>query len=290
MRTYFARHTLEVDAATLQELWERPLVAIHYPEDKQGTLGVSDNSSLSPGDYGANAAKIIRALFELSRDGGYVCAEYHGQEKCVLGVVPPATPIQLLEGRWGSGEHEGRRAILTAIPIQRVRRMDPAESAVILVGRPRQGTLSRWPSAGTDIEDLVEGRAPQLRLESLKPYQQEVMCSEYLRDPATGSGLPRLSKLLPLVGHTMRDLDILGLADDGRLLFAQVTKSALQDATGKVSALQQYATRGDHLVLFCDSPATQLSAVTVYPIREVFNYFTRTSDGEAWLKHTLGGA
>ncbi len=58
MRTYFARHSPGVDGTTRQILWERPFVAIHYPQDEEGNLGASDNRSLSPGHYAATTAPL----------------------------------------------------------------------------------------------------------------------------------------------------------------------------------------------------------------------------------------
>jgi hypothetical protein len=53
MLTFFDRHTvkLDIDTPTLERLWERSLIAIHYPEMRNGNCGKHDNESLDPNDY-----------------------------------------------------------------------------------------------------------------------------------------------------------------------------------------------------------------------------------------------
>jgi hypothetical protein len=53
MKTYFARHTvdLDVDEATRARLWNERIVAIHFPEDRNNIIGPTDNESVDPDDY-----------------------------------------------------------------------------------------------------------------------------------------------------------------------------------------------------------------------------------------------
>jgi hypothetical protein len=57
------------------------------------------------------------------------------------------------------------------------------------------------------------------------------MCSEYLRH-AHGA-LPILVHLLLPVGRTMKDVDIYGIASDGRKVHAKVTYLELERASDK---------------------------------------------------------
>ena len=154
--TYFARHTeaIAIDDATRNRLWVEKRIAIHYPFDLSGDM-TQDSRSIEPNDYPLPAQKYIRALRNLAQNGGYVCAQYCGHEECILGFVEPQSHIELVEGYWGKNERQGRvadwkgrTAILKTLRLTKVKIVAPEEHAIILVGRPRQGTLMRWPSSG----------------------------------------------------------------------------------------------------------------------------------------------
>jgi len=84
--------------------------------------------------------------------------------------------------------------------------------------------------------------------------QQEAVCAEFLRETHEGlPELPRLHKLLLLVGRTLQDIDLHGLADDGREIFGQVTYHSRGSAPAKKKfvELKSYGERGAHLVFFC---------------------------------------
>ena len=111
-------------------------IAIHFPQYKHGKdargiipKGKPDNSSLSLEHYPSRARRALRALIELAKTGGYVCAEYYGQHKSMLGFIDPDSEIQLLRGRWGSKKHEGRKAILKTLRLRKVNFVNPSEFA-----------------------------------------------------------------------------------------------------------------------------------------------------------------
>ncbi len=286
MNTYYARHSMDIDANTLNAIWSDDRIGIHYPQLPDGSLGSSDSTSIDPKDYKGPAKGAVAALQRLARYGGFVCAEYLGKTDCILGFVEPASTIQLWEGRWRTKE---RQAILKTLKLSRTRRVAPSEWAVILVGRPRQGTLCRWPNAGRLIEYLVEGIAIKESVESLSPTQQEVLCSELLRSPLAHSvGLPYIRSLLLPVGRTLKDIDILGISDTGRRVFVQVTYRSLTDASTKLAHLKRYASRDAELLLFCAVPTRQIvDGVTVFPLEQAFSTFVGTDAGRAWLDATL---
>ena len=285
MDTYYVRHTggMDVPDEAHRRLAEMRHIGIHYPHGKDGQLPESDNASLNAEDYSGTAAGAIRRLGELAESGGYVCAEYVFLEGCVIGFVPPGTPIELWRAEWGDGSGlAGREAVLKTLPLAKPRHFSALESAVILIGRPKQGTIMRWRKVGDRIAHLVEGRKPQPDLSSLLPYQQEVMCCEFLRTPAAAShGLPRLLHQVALVGKTMKDIDICGLAPDYRPLLAQVTFSRLDEAGWKVDRLAHYGMTGNpHLVLFCNiESVTTVKGVTAFPLQTVFDEMVATEGG-----------
>jgi len=81
MQTFFARHSPGVDQEFKDRLWKSRLVAVHFPKDRNRRLGPKDNPSLDPADYTGVAKGAIRRMQELSKQGGYVCAEYKGRRK-----------------------------------------------------------------------------------------------------------------------------------------------------------------------------------------------------------------
>src|SRR5205823_570762 len=133
-------------------------------------------------------------LTTLAQNGGYVCAQHHPHSEWVVGFVKPGSKVKRFVGKWGNENGcAGRTALLKALHLFKVKKVSPLDHAILQVGRPRQGTIRRWPSAGRAIKNLVEGRHMAPRFEDLNPRQQETLCSEFLRTPAAKAfGLPRL--------------------------------------------------------------------------------------------------
>jgi hypothetical protein len=290
MMTYFCRHTrdLDVDDDTRHQIWENRKIAIHFPQDNRGKLQDEDASSIDPDDYAGSARRALRALVNLAAEGGYVCSQHYRFDEVQIGYVLPGSRIELMSGKWGKIHgYEGRTAILKTVQLNRVRSVKPSDHAIILVGRPRQGTLMRWPSAGKVIENLVEGRTTAAGIEILSPDQQEILCSEFLRSAEASSfGLPRLAHLILPVGRTMKDIDIIGIAKDGKRIFAQVTFAPFEAVYWKLNRLRHYKSEdGDHLLLFCDVEKSQVtSGITIFPIITAFDRFTSDGPGKLWLE------
>jgi hypothetical protein len=101
MITYFIRHNtgMDIDDDTRRCLWEEHRIAIHFPWDRTGKKR-KDSSSIAPDDYEGSAKRCMRAMVDLARTGGYVCAEHYPYEQCMLGFVRPRSRIELFEGKW----------------------------------------------------------------------------------------------------------------------------------------------------------------------------------------------
>ncbi len=294
METFFARHTvgLDIDKRTRAKLWEERRIAIHFPHSKDGKLRGRDNRSLKLSDYPGRARRAMRALLTLAKNGGYVCAEHHPQQECLVGYVRPNTKIQLVRGRWGSANgYDQRKAVLKSVKLEKVKIMHRCDLALVLVGRPRQGTIMRWPSAKDSIENIVEGKRTKPSFDRLSPDQQEIMCSEFLRcekfEQIGPASYRRLAHLLLPVGRSMRDVDICGITMSGKTLFAQVTfhEVASKEAKAKIATLANYESDGRNvLVVFCDcKDVAQEGSVRVIPIRWAYEYFVSTPIGQVWL-------
>lgn len=292
MNTYFARHTysLDIDENTRRRLWNERRIAIHYPWDNSGNKE-RDSRSIHPEDYAGGAKRAVRALVTLSHDGGYVCTQHHLYEDCLVGMVKPRTKIEVITGRWGQlNNMEGRPAVLKTLRLMKAKAIKPLDHTVVMVGRPRQGTIMRWRIAGDAIANLVEGRRTKPSLSVLSPRQQEILCSEFLRLPAARKfGLPTLAHLLLPPGKTMRDIDISGVAGDGKMLIAQVTFAPLASVQRKIERLLPYADpKRAHLVLFCDCEVpTQQDGIAIFPLKQAFDSFTATALGRAWWRRAV---
>jgi len=292
MDTYFVRHNtgMDIDATTRCLLWEEQRIAIHFPHQKDGTLGPEDQTSLDPEDYEGQGRKCLRTLVELAKSGGYVCAQHYPHEECLLGLIEPNSNIELLKGRWGDqNDLAARTAILKTIKLKKCKVVNPLDYAVLAVGRPRQGTIARWLLARETVENLVENRQSMPELSDLTPRQQEILCSEFLRLPEAASfGLPQMAHLLLPPGHTMKDIDIIGIATDGKRLLAQVTFLALSGVALKLDRLLPYRSSGDsHLILFCDCEHSDIQQnITVFPISKAYNSFVASKLGPIWLRYS----
>lgn len=300
METFFARHTsdLDVDDVWVNQLWEEHRIAVHFPEWPDGTrTGMRrdvDNESTDPRDHPSGGAKAMRALNSIASSGGYVCAVYRTREECLVGKVLPGTPIEPLAAEWRRSSYDNppRPAALKTLRLVQARVVHPVDHAVLLVGRPIRGTIMRWHAARDTVEALAEGRELPLRLDRLSPDQQEVLVAEFLRTPAAAAaGLPQLAHLLLPTGRTLKDLDILGLATDGRPLCVQVTHHPLKAAEWKVDRLLAYAAGSNaHLLLFCRGAQSGVHrGVRVYPIESAFDAFRKSAGGEAWLARAIRG-
>src|SRR5258708_16418576 len=89
METFFARHTdaPDINKETRYKLWQDRRIAIHFPHGKDGKLRARDNRSLKLSDYPSSARRAMHALLTLAKKGGYVCAEHHAHQECLLGYV-----------------------------------------------------------------------------------------------------------------------------------------------------------------------------------------------------------
>jgi hypothetical protein len=264
MRSYFVRHTerLLVRDEDFRQLWEEDCVAIHYPDEKSGRRD-EDSRSLEPEDYKGKDKTAISRLVELARDGGYVWAEsFVSKDKAAkVGFVEPGTEIECRDACWylrGSSDVPDRRddypAVLKTLKLSRgVKSVPRREQMGLRAGKPQQGTIARW-NVGDRLADLVEGRPPAQVWANLSTAQHEAACAEFVREShAERPDLPLLRQLLLPVGRTLQDVDLHGLANDGRQIFGQVTYHRRDSAAvrKKLAALKPYGGEDAYLLFFC---------------------------------------
>lgn len=294
LETYFIRHPrdeIALDDKTRERMWKDNRVFIHPCWDKSGNKR-TDSKSKNPDDFKGSARKSLSALCRLASEGGYVCGHFSEHEEWLVGFVPPKSHVQLRKGKWPEDmkppkKHNGISVIQTLL-LHKARRVSPHVYARLQSAQPRRGTISCWPSIGDLVKSLVCNRRRRISFDGLGTNDQEVMCAEFLRLRETKRvGLPQLVCLLRDVGGTMKDLDILGIAADGKQIMAQITHYTLEASKEKLEKLRKYGdSRGNHLILFCDSKQrAKIYGVTVFPIREVYERFGKTPVGKLWKKH-----
>lgn len=298
--TYFVRLTddVTIDQATRNRVWASKKIAIHYPWLHATKRIGPDTRSTNHHDYtDPSAKKALRMLNQLAVDGGYVCARHSGQDLFQVGFVHPGSTIEVLKGNWRDAKDHSksssRVAILKTLQLDGVRRVKPTSHSALLVARPRQGTIMRWPLAGDAVKNLVNGvQAPPV-LDSLNTMQQETMCAEWLRTGHVvyGVEIPRLVHLLLPVGRTMEDFDLVGMTDTGTRILGQVTFAQKGSSTvvEKAKKLQRHHATDVKLVMFCrfEGGIEHVDHVIYIPLERVWTEFTTTETGSRWRDLSL---
>lgn len=263
MDSYFARHTgkLSVQDDDLLRLWDEDRVTIHYPEYPKclGGLRQTDNDSRDPEDYEGTAQSAMRCLKELGDNGGYVWTESRVSGSAKVGIVKPGTDIEVCEAEWcvpDGHDHRatGDRAVLKTLRLaEKIATVHPGQAMGLRAGRPQQGTIVRWHKCGTRLAAFVRGEQPDRVWDNLSTEQQEAACAEFLRLQRNLPDIPKLRRLLLPVGRTLEDVDIYGMDERGRKVFAQVTYLRDQDkkVEYKVAQLEKYGPDEASLVFFC---------------------------------------
>jgi hypothetical protein len=288
-RTFFIRHTLrlDIDKATRDLLWNERRVAIHYPLDINKDES-RDSVSLDPDKYEGRARSAIWYINDLAENGGYVCADYFGHKEVLVGKVPSGSQVEIVRGGWES--IPGRDAYLKTVKLTQDKTISPASCAPIMAARPRQGTIMYWHKAGSAIKRIVEGERSEIELSDLSPDHQEVLCSEYLRQPDLPHELPQLTALLMPIGRTLKDIDILGLSGDGRRICAQVTYKEIGAEDNKLKKLVDYSDSHTCLVMFCGNDKYEFThGVHFVPLQTIFDWMKQSTWSGDWEKYNFHG-
>lgn len=87
----------------------------------------------------------------------------------------------------------------------------------------------------------------------------------------------------------MKDIDIYGIATDGKQICAQVTYAKFDDVAWKKERLQPYREPDrSHLILFCRADAQRtVDGVFVVPIDLVASDFLATPEGQDWFAQAI---
>jgi hypothetical protein len=292
MNSYFARLTkgMEVDDQTAKQVWNQKQIAIHF----------QDIASCNPDDYSGAGRSAMKILNEIAEHGGYVWSQNYTTPDIMVGIVRPGSEIKIVKGRWTTepskeyAAHAGRESILKTLKLEAVATKTPDLVTHLSLACPRHKTISRWPSVGSRLKDLIEGKSTTPKcVDDLAPFELETLCAEFLRSSLGQSlQLPKLEGMLSRPGGTMKDIDLYGFASDGKKIYGQVTfydfdkDSEIADL--KEKSLCHYGSGGGHLLLFCRNDKGRKPSdprVKLIPIDKVFKEFTTSELGQRWKEH-----
>ena len=267
VKTYFIRHSASCNMGVFlrDRFWNEGLIGIHY----------ADKRSIEPKEYEELAArKALKVLKELTESGGYVCATIAPKSGCLIGKVAPASHITYEEAPYP--DEPNRTIIMKAAKLHTFKHVSVLAANRLLIGQPQQGTLTPWSCCGNRVQRWVDEDDQAIhRVDDLLPYEQEIMCSDFLRTAAASvEKLPRLLFLSAPVGGTREAVDIAGVTADGTLLLAQVTyhDRSSRESQDKVKALKKVAEGTKASLIFfcrCETPETQ-DGVVYFPLQHVF--------------------
>lgn len=262
--TYFIRHTekLGISDVAVSELYSQDKIFIHFPDCKPDDPETPDKESLNPVDYKlpqSAAPSNIKILNELGNKGGIVWAEYYTEKEfIIIGEAAPQEPK--VEGKffWDPKKYparKGKPAVLKVIQLQNVKKIKRGKFMSLEVSRPRQGTLRHWHAVGNKLESIYYEKHFEKDFSNLIPAEQEMACLEFLRNQKSFPKIPQLRYLLLPPGRTMENVDIYGLSNDNKKIFAQVTYLEESETTKfkhKVDKLKNYNYNHSYLLMFCN--------------------------------------
>ena len=278
MLTYFVRHTKGGDLGPQlrDALWDDRRFGIHF----------EDTESVDPRDYKKPEAKrAIARLNSIAAEGGYVCATYWGKPGCLIGEVEAQSTIQTRAGpHIEQGEPE---VIYKTLKMKNAQTLTGADALRLLLLAPRQGTIRRWKAVDDRVERLVQGLPIEIdNAMRLAHFEQEVMCSEFVRIVNPRLGIPRLQCLVSKIGGTQEAVDFFGVDVNDQWVFAQVTARTREGATQKVEDLKRAGVNKGAVLLFfcqCDKICSD-DGVTYVPLQLVFEEMRKQS----WWRKSVG--
>jgi hypothetical protein len=107
------------------------------------------------------------------------------------------------------------------------------------------------------------------------------MCYEWLKENK------KIHYLTLPIGRTMLSVDIVGVNENSKKVFAQVTFHS-DRSESKITSLKQVGQARDELYYFCLGETKFEDGLQFVSIEEVFNYFKNTNTGTNFLKSLVG--
>ncbi len=249
MKAVFIRHKQFATSEILQDLWNRREIALHY----------ADIRSTNPDDYEHAGKVALLRLHGYCQAGAIVAASYRQVVPGIIlvGIIPPGSQIS-----WT--DRYGESFIYKVVQLQNVKEVSLIDYPILGAIQPIKGAISGWPSAQAILNSIVNDLPIEPAVHNLSPAQLEVICYEYLQMKAI------LNALLMPIGRNLLDIDIVGMGDEGRKIFAQVSFT-MEQVGRKLQLLREYKSTATDLYYF--GPRSQEISepdIRFIPIETVF--------------------
>ena len=230
----YIRHSLSSTPEVYIKLISNGIVAVHYTDRlKKGVNSEDLENHKDPENYEDNVKPVMKRFKRFCDEGVIVFADYtdppNGLEyKAVnIGIIPEHScfePKKYLPG----DEDFPKHFIYKQVKLCNCVHLSYSEAVPFFAIQPRGGTVVKW-NAAEQLVKFVYKRKLGLKIKKesinhqiLLPFQQEVLCSEYLRIKAPNE--IRIKYFLSPVGRGLKTVDIYG-ANDTNHIFAQVSLS-----------------------------------------------------------------
>lgn len=271
---YFIRHTdiLELDHSQIDALFEDRRFGFHFESNFEDKNDYLDEKKYST----SQGRTAIRYLLDISKNGGYIWAEYSLIKKIMIGYVEPNTKIDIisLDPNKTLNNKDGK-LILKTLKFSKFQEIEARELLMLKARRPRQGTFVRWRNCFGKLTKIVENGISEEIKEwtDLTPDLQEIVSYEYLRDKGINGW--KIKHLLMPIGRTMKDIDIYALNTKNEPVFVQVTH--LGDDKTKLQSFAQYKS---NLIYISSNPklSNQNSEISVLNSAEIFRWLLNQHD------------
>ena len=234
MQAVFIRHNLDATPDTLEDLWSRRLIAVHY----------ESIASTDPEDYGLAGKAALKRLHRYCSSGAIVGATYRSihPDTILVGEIEKGSQVEV---RPYSQDPDYHDYLFKVVQLQSAREVPYLDYPLLAAIQPKQATITGWPSAEKYLSAILQREQIEWSVDSLAPGQLEVICYEFLR--MTGV----LKALLLPIGRSLPDIDICGIDEHGNKVLAQVTHAdETPEMRGKLNRLKEYHSHSVKLIFF----------------------------------------
>ena len=260
MQTVFVRHNLDAGPETLNYLWNKHLIAIHF----------QDIRSVNPDDYASVGKQALQRLLRYCQSGAVVGASFRKikSNQMLIGEIRKGSQVDLLDV---STVSDSDRGIYKVVQLVNVKEVSYSVYPLLAAIQPRQGTITGWPSAEKYLLAILRERELARSVKSLHPSQLEVICYEFLKMRGI------LKALLLPIGRGLIDIDIYGLGESGERVLAQVTHSTNRKVIrDKLTRLQEYQANDSNLIFFAPKKSEiNDAAIQHIAIEKVFSVLSK---------------
>lgn len=226
---------------------------------------------MNPEDYTGDPKRILKDLRDMDSDD-LICSSFN-EDFLEVGTIDKDFGIQLVDYKFPNGEIWWLKVAQHKTASKR--KLNFSEFPMLLAAMPRQGTFGEWHLMRDQILSIYYDGSVKFNYTALAPAQIEALCASYLFHSR------RLACQSSPSGRTLKDIDIVGLDQSGKRIFAQVTFSTDKAKVRRKSdALARYSSLSPHLLFFAPNEMReQISNQEFISLEMVWDYWTKVSGG-----------